>query len=667
MDSKAKTIYLKLYHFSIFGRVLTKNFKKKFPKDLCISIENLPKLVLIDFELLKRFEKNRLLNINFPQFLFLKETMNFWIGKKQKNKFFSFSSEKTQLNFNPQKEKFPAVQYIDFAGIKPFLSEIQELIEWPLLHWGLYQSPGIFSTRGILLTGPSGTGKTYLAHVIAGELRLPLLYVSAASIVCSVRGDGEKKIREIFLKAGKLSPSLIFIDEIDTISNQKENFSKETEKRILSQLLICLDKLRLKKNKKVIVLAATNRINDIDGSLRRPGRFDKEIKFSFPDYPARLEILQLFTSKLLLESYIDIENLALKTKGFTSGDLSELVKFAAMAAISRTGAKFLKGKYRSKNIKKFSFFGINQIDLERSIFSISPGVFRQGFAPPMEKSWKEVGGMEKTRKILSKYIIQPIKKPLNFLGEKKRQFGVLLYGPPGCGKTLVAQALAFESGASFISIKGPELLDKFLGESEKAIRSLFQKARTCPPSIIFFDEFDSIATKRSSLGNSSSQGATDRVVNQLLTEMDGTDQNDLLFFVAATNRPDMIDRALLRPGRIDKLIFIPFPNKKEKISIIKAISKKLPILPYLNFSILFDNFSIPLSGADISFCSKEAVLISREKNLDYCEIKNIGRGLITVINFRLASEDFSKSVSKIIKSSFSKKNFFLSNKKADLN
>mmetsp|Transcript_523 Transcript_523/g.1226 ORF Transcript_523/g.1226 Transcript_523/m.1226 type:complete len:281 (-) Transcript_523:403-1245(-) len=270
--------------------------------------------------------------------------------------------------------------------------------------------------------------------------------------------------------------------------------------------------------------------------------------------------------------------------------------------------------------------------------------------------------MEEIRKILSKYIIQPIKK-LSWDLEEKNQFGILLFGPPGCGKTLISQALAYESGASLISVKGPEILDKFLGESEKAIRYLFEKARSCSPSIIFFDEFDSIATKRSSNGNSSSQGATDRVVNQLLTEMDGTEQNNLVYLIAATNRPDMIDRALLRPGRIDKLVFIPLPDKKEKISILKTISKKLVVLPYLNFSVLLKKYSIPLSGADIVSFSKEAWFISKEKMITYYELKNSGKGLSLGFHLHPGFEDFSKGASIVLMDSFFKRKSFEYNRK----
>jgi SpoVK/Ycf46/Vps4 family AAA+-type ATPase len=549
----------------------------------------------------------------------------------------------------------PIVRYIDFAGINRILKQIQELIEWPLRHYKIYQKLKVSPSKGILLYGQPGTGKTFLAHVIAGELNIPIINVTPSEFVSSMIGNSEKKIRSIFNYAEKNAPCIVFIDEIDGIAQSRDFSAKEVERRTIGQLLISIDNIRTRDNAPVFIIAATNQVEHIDQAFRRPGRFDHEIKLEIPNQSERFLMLIHFVKHIKLSSEIDLIEIARKTKGFVSGDLSALIKNIYTAAISRICTTTFKGQYRLKNDNFLFDFTIKLIDFEKGFTRTEPVLLRQGFLNIQEIFWNQIGALYSIRMVLSKYIIEPIKKfsKLGYVNDKG--IGVLLYGPPGCGKTLIAQATACESSANYIAIKGPEILDKFLGESEKTIRLIFSRARSCAPTIIFFDEIDSITAKRCDGQMFSQNGVSDRIVNQLLTEMDGVDKKKLVYIIGATNRPEIIDRAFLRPGRIDKLLFVPFPTKREKIQILLTISRKISILPYLNFDLLSQVIPHNYSGADLVSLTKEAVLINSDKRIGYISLVNSTNGLFNILNYFICIKDYFAGFNKIKKISYIRK------------
>ncbi|AFP65333.1 cell division control protein 48 (nucleomorph) [Chroomonas mesostigmatica CCMP1168] len=574
--------------------------------------------------------------------IFVKKMLN---QKKYQKNFFIEKNFKTQS----------FLRYRDFAGINYFIKNIQELIEWPLKYSSFYKKLGISPTRGILFNGPPGTGKTLLANVIAGELKLPFFCIFPSSLASSFSGQSEKKIQEIFYFAKKCSPSIIFIDEIDTVIGSRENTNKETDKKIIGQLLVCIDKIDDSGTKPVVVLGATNKINSIDPSLRRPGRFDRELEFKAPDFLGRLSILKNFSKTISFDKDINLDYYAEKTFGFVSGDLSGLIITAGMLAISRVGTVSLKGKYRTKNTKFLNKINIKKIDFERAFCQLEPGITRHGFVRSSKIGWKNIGGMNQIRKIMSKYIIEPIKKIVTNTSEKIKGTGILLFGPPGCGKTLIAKAVANESHANFISIKGPEIFDKFLGESEKEIRSIFNKARSCAPTVIFFDEIDSITTKRTNESNNHQNSASERILNQLLTEMDGYDFNESIFIIGATNRPHIIDKAVLRPGRIDKFLLVSLPNEKERVQILETIFSRTFKLPFLELKIFTEKTCSGFSGADLESSVKEGVVNAFEKKILYCRIMANTTSIYTNYFSLLGSKNFLNGIEVVKKNLHSNK------------
>nr|UXY87450.1 cell division control protein 48 [Cryptomonas sp.] len=573
------------------------------------------------------------------------ETKNVSVGKKQSLKLYKkYKVPKSRNNIPLRK---PVVRYLDFAGINRILNRIQESIEWPFRYYKIYQKLKISPSRGILLYGYPGTGKTLLAHVIAGELDIPILYISPSSIISSISGESEKKIQNIFAYAEKKAPCIIFIDEIDGIGQSREFATKEMERRIIGQLLVSMDLIRMKKDNPIFVIAATNQIETIDKALRRPGRFDYEIKLDIPTLNERYLILTHFTKHILLSKNVNLSGVAKNTRGFVSGDLSALVKNVTVLALSRICTTIFKGKYRAKNISLSIDVVITRTDFEHGLTKTEPSLLRYGFLNKHEIFWDQIGALNSVRMILSKYIIEPIRNPLSISSIKNKGVGVLLYGPPGCGKTLIAQATACESGANYIGIKGPEIFDKFLGESEKTIRLIFERARLCSPTIIFFDEIDSIASKRSENGLFQQNGASDRIVNQLLTEMDGIDKKESIYVIGATNRPDNIDKAMLRPGRMDKLLFVPLPGRLERIRILQTISKKISALPYLNFGLLSRVVPNTFSGADLMSSTREAVIKNTDSKTKYVILENATDGLFIVLNNFISTRDYFSGIKNV--------------------
>jgi len=469
----------------------------------------------------------------------------------------------------------------DLGGIDDIIADIKEIIEWPLKYIKVYNHLGIQPPRGVLLCGPPGSGKTTLAMAICGEFKVPFFKISGPEIVSGMSGESEQKIRQLFKEVTEAAPAILFIDEIDSIAGKRDSAFKDMERRIVAQFLTCIDDLNsmVDAEKPVVIIGATNRPEHLDEALRRAGRFDREITLGVPNEKAREQIIRKLCVKLKLSEECDFNELARMTPGFVGADLVSLVKEAAIAAIKRILSKVSGKSENAQEISDISEEQMKSISVTKADFisaqkKVQPSAMREGFTTIPNVSWENVGALSAIREELKMSIVEPIKNPELFARVGlTAPAGVLLYGPPGCGKTLVAKAVSNESKANFISIKGPELLNKYVGESEKAIRQLFHRARMSAPCIIFFDELDALCPKRGSESNS----VTERVVNQLLTELDGLEERRSVFVIAATNRPDIIDPAMLRPGRLDKLLYVPLPNKEDRYSILLTQSKGRPI------------------------------------------------------------------------------------------
>jgi ribosome biogenesis ATPase len=516
------------------------------------------------------------------------------------------------------------------------ITQLMEIVGMPILHPEIYKTTGVEPPRGVLLHGPPGCGKTTIANALAGDLKVPFINISAPSVVSGMSGESEKKIRELFEEAKTLAPCIIFFDEIDAITPKREGAQREMERRIVAQMLTSIDELSLDKTngQPVIIIGATNRPDSLDPALRRAGRFDREICLNVPSEASRLHILKKMTQKLKIDGDLDFARLAKATPGYVGADLKALTTAAGVCAIKRifssltieddsinlnqleslsTIQKFLLRHPTPLTSEQLAPLAITYEDFLTALPTIQPTAKREGFATVPDVSWENVGALSRIRIELNMAIVQPIRNPGIY--EKvgiHAPAGVLMWGPPGCGKTLLAKAVANESRANFISIKGPELLNKYVGESEKAIRQVFTRARASVPCVIFFDELDALVPRRdSSLSESSS-----RVVNTLLTELDGLNDRKGIFVIGATNRPDMIDPAMLRPGRLDKTLFIELPNAQERLDIMKTVIKinKTPLSPEVDLStIAHDERCRNFSGADLSALIREAGVIALKK------------------------------------------------------
>jgi transitional endoplasmic reticulum ATPase len=496
----------------------------------------------------------------------------------------------------------PQVTYEDIGGLREEIQKVREMIELPLRHPEIFEKLGIEAPKGVLLHGPPGTGKTLLAKAVANESNSHFISISGPEIMSKFYGESEARLREIFKEAKEKAPSIMFVDEIDSIAPKREEVTGEVERRVVSQLLSLMDGLEARG--KVIVMAATNRPNAIDQALRRPGRFDREIEIKVPDKRGRLEILQIHTHHMPLDTDVDQDKIAAITHGFVGADLEYLCKEAAMKCLRRLLPELnLEDEKLAPDVLNKLIITMN--DFENAIKDVMPSAMREVYLEPPDVQWSDIGGLEEVKHELQEAVEWPMRFPdmYNKLGHTIPK-GVLLHGPSGTGKTMLAKAVATESEANFISVKGPELLSKWVGESEKGVREIFRRARQASPCVIFFDEIDSIAPVRGLEG--SGHASTERMVSQLLTELDGIDEMRGVVVLAATNRADMIDPALLRPGRFDKIIYVPNPDIKTREKILELNIQGKPISNDLNLkriAELTDGFS----GADVAAVVNTAI------------------------------------------------------------
>ncbi|HUI01054.1 MAG TPA: CDC48 family AAA ATPase [Nitrososphaerales archaeon] len=467
----------------------------------------------------------------------------------------------------------PRITYEDIGGLTKEVQKIREMIELPLRHPEIFERVGIEAPKGVLLYGPPGTGKTLLAKAVANETNSNFYSIGGPEIMGKYYGESEERLRGIFKEAQENAPSIIFIDEIDSIAPKREEVSGELEKRIVSQLLTLMD--GLESRGKVVVIAATNRPDALDPALRRPGRFDREIEIGIPDEKSRLEILQIHTRGMPLEPDVKLDEVARVTHGFVGADLQALAKEAAILAVRRVlpEINMEQTKVPAKTLNKIR---VRMQDFQDALRDVQPSAMREVLVQVPNVRWDDIGGLTGVKQELTEAVEWPLKYGKLFQkGDVKPPKGILLYGPPGTGKTLIAKAVANESEANFISIKGPELISKWVGESEKGVREVFRKARAAAPCVVFFDELDAIAPRRSAAEGDNQ--VTERVVSQLLTEMDGLEELKGVVVLGATNRQDIIDEALLRPGRFDKILRVPPPDKDGRVEILKIHTKRKPL------------------------------------------------------------------------------------------
>mmetsp|Transcript_8212 Transcript_8212/g.18643 ORF Transcript_8212/g.18643 Transcript_8212/m.18643 type:complete len:826 (-) Transcript_8212:232-2709(-) len=541
-------------------------------------------------------------------------------------------------------EKLDDVGYDDIGGMRKQMAQIRELVELPLRHPALFKTIGVKPPKGILLYGPPGSGKTLIARAVANETGAFFFLINGPEIMSKLAGESESNLRKAFEEAEKNSPAIIFIDEIDSIAPKREKTQGEVERRIVSQLLTLMDGLKSRSH--VIVMGATNRPNSIDPALRRFGRFDREIDIGVPDEVGRLECLRIHTKNMKLDDEVDLERISRDTHGFVGADLAALCTEAALQCI-REKMDVIDLEDDTIDAEVLNSMAVTNDHFSSALGTSNPSALRETVVEVPNTTWDDIGGLEGVKRELQEVVQYPVEHP-----EKFEKFGmspskgVLFYGPPGCGKTLLAKAIANECQANFISVKGPELLTMWFGESEANVREIFDKARQSAPCVLFFDELDSIATQRgSSVGDAG--GAADRVLNQMLTEMDGMNAKKTVFIIGATNRPDIIDSALLRPGRLDQLIYIPLPDDASRLNIFRANLRKSPLADDLDLDTLA-KYTNGFSGADITEICQRACKYAIRENIE----KDIERERRKAENPDLMDEDDVDLVPQITRAHF---------------
>ena len=489
----------------------------------------------------------------------------------------------------------PRVAYEDIGGLKNEVQKVREMIELPLRHPEIFERIGIEAPKGVLLHGPPGTGKTLLAKAVANETNANFYSIGGPEIMSKFYGESEERLREVFKEAEENAPSIIFIDEIDSIAPKREEVSGDVEKRVVSQLLTLMD--GIKSRGKLVVIGATNRPNAIDPALRRPGRFDREIEIGIPDEQGRLDILMIHTRGMPLTEDVDLASIARVTHGFVGADLEALSKEAAMRSLRRILPKI---NLEQPNIPAeiLNKIKVTKQDFDEALRDVQPSAMREVLVQRPNVKWEDIGGLQQVKDELAEAIEWPLKHGELFAqADVKPPKGILLHGPPGTGKTMIAKAVAATSEANFISIKGPELISKWVGESEKGVREIFRKARQAAPCVVFFDELDAVAPRRG--GSEGDSHVTERVISQMLTEMDGLEDLKGVVVIGATNRPDIIDEALLRPGRFDRILEVPLPDKEARKQIFLIHTKKKPLEPDVKIDRLVE-MTDGMTGADIA-------------------------------------------------------------------
>ena len=526
----------------------------------------------------------------------------------------------------------PRITYDELGGLKNEVQKIREMVELPMRHPELFDKIGVEAPKGVLLYGPPGTGKTLLAKAVAGETNAHFISLSGPEIMGKYYGESEERIREIFTQAEENSPSIIFIDEIDSIAPKRDEVSGEVEKRIVSQLLTLMD--GMKSRGKVVVIAATNRPDSIDPALRRPGRFDREIEIGIPDDDGRFEILSIHTRGMPINEKVDLKQISKTTHGFVGADLEVLSKEAAMRSLRRIlpDIDLDEDKISAEILQKIQ---INSEDFRDALKEVRPSALREVQVQIPNVTWDDVGGLDQLKEELREAVEWPIKHKEAFdYVDVETPKGILLHGPPGTGKTLIAKALAKMTESNFISIKGPELLSKWVGESEKGVREIFRKARQAAPCIVFLDEVDALVPRRGSGGSESH--VTENVVSQILTEIDGLEELHNVLIIGATNRLDIVDEALLRPGRFDRIIKVPNPDAKGRKHIFEIHTKKKPLASDVDIAKLVD-LTNGFSGAEIAAVANRAAIASLKryvsgKSQNVKDIKILQQDLIDAID-----------------------------------
>jgi transitional endoplasmic reticulum ATPase len=555
-------------------------------------------------------------------------------------------STQVVLSDKPAKDlamEIPQVTYEDIGGLTDEIRKVREMIELPLRYPELFERLGVEAPKGILLHGPPGTGKTLLAKAVASETNANFSSISGPEIMSKFYGESEGRLREIFDHAQENAPSVIFIDELDSIAPKREEVTGEVEKRVVSQLLALMDGLQSRG--KVVVIGATNRPNALDPALRRPGRFDREIELGVPNKDGRLQVLQIHTRGMPLTEDVDLKRLANATHGFVGADLEALSKEAALHALRRIlpDIDFEADSVPASILNKII---VSMNDFQESLKEIEPSALREVLVEVPNVKWMDIGGLKEVKEELQEAVEWPLKYPEFFEHMNTNPpKGVLLYGPPGTGKTMLAKAVANESESNFISIKGPELLSKWVGESERGVREVFRKARQASPTIIFFDELDSITPIRGGHGDSH---VTERVISQILTELDGLEELKEVVVIGATNRLDMVDPALLRPGRFDKLLNVPVPDLEARKEILNIHLKNKPLTKDVSADQLAEKTE-GYSGADLAaLCNTASMLVIKEH---IAKSKTIEKAKEKLKGLKISMKDFEKTLEKMKTSS----------------
>ncbi|GAB3417899.1 CDC48 family AAA ATPase [Haloparvum alkalitolerans] len=545
----------------------------------------------------------------------------------------------------------PDVAYEDIGGLDEELEQVREMIELPMRHPELFKRLGIEPPKGVLLHGPPGTGKTLIAKAVANEIDASFHTISGPEIMSKYYGESEEQLRDVFEEASEEAPAVIFMDELDSIAPKREEAGGDVERRVVAQLLSLMDGLEARGQ--VVVIGATNRVDAIDPALRRGGRFDREIEVGVPDRDGRKEILQVHTRNMPLTDGIDLDEYAENTHGFVGADLESLAKESAMHALRRIRPN-LDLESDEIEAEVLESIQVTENDFKEALKGIEPSALREVFVEVPDVTWADVGGLEDTKERLRETIQWPLEYPevfdqLDMAAAK----GVLMYGPPGTGKTLLAKAVANEADSNFISIKGPELLNKFVGESEKGVREVFSKARENAPTVVFFDEIDSIATERGR--NQSDSGVSERVVSQLLTELDGLESLEDVVVIATTNRPDLIDSALLRPGRLDRHVHVPVPDEDARRKILDVHTRHKPLADDVDLDEIArrtENFV----GADLEALAREAAMAASREFIGSVSPEDVGESVgnvrITMDHFEAALEEVVPSVTEDVRDQY---------------